>query len=833
MQPVTDAPSAGHVAASAETDASVKTITGSMSTVRIDPGQSGPAAEIAGGSTPPQTQTSPVRIEAKGSSAAARPLSHADRIRHDALVSGSQSTCLQLAKLPMTLREIDARVLNVHVGLLEGDLDAKRIDDAVDLFGALGKELCAPQFQKQGLGLWQRVLGEMGDESSLRAGVAWLHAARLYDAAGQPETALHAYGHALAILEQPQWQLDSPDDAKNLKEARRRQDELVPFDRIRLDVGQMLERQDVQGADKQLVKTLTRPLTPREQIQCLQMAGDIKVAQGVFQMAVHYYQASANRANERPDEFKAEADEAVAKREGLESKLDPAIVRQIAAACRGSQPTLDQLLLNAARQLNRDDHDLAARMLDGLIPRLMKRDPPSALIALSARRNVSIDLKDGQTTRLSLDLVQVYLGLGKSAEAAVYLLGVLSDANTTQWLSRGLLLARALFQSRGMGDVAQWCQAASLRALTPQDAATLDKHLTDLSLTAAQELREREQGMAAHALDLIIPRLSRRGDMKSALSALLDRRSISADLGDGHTTRLDLDLAHTYVRCNESANAAYCLLNALTDEKAMDWLSRSLKVAAPLFERHGIPGAVQWCQATSKRQLKNEDLQTIEGYLGHVLTRVVDDAARQAAAGQFDPLLKYAKDLVCNGISHVVPDVFNLVLSKHKEVDVDSLEQALSGHMKEIASPDEFNAISVQLRLAIADFDLREEDLPSAAWNLKRALDAELDEASLGACLACAGRIAAAAGEARSAVYFTEAARLCNTSSESAEGSSGDPQAQRGAAQLETKLTPEEVEAIRQEAGQVDPGSTQMMDAVHEMIEKVRLPQLVRINEEE
>jgi tetratricopeptide (TPR) repeat protein len=822
MQSVTDAGVAGACVAGAKPDANVGNIRESASTVHIDPGLSGRTAEVAGKSAPPQTPASAVRIEAKESPAAARPLSYADRSRHEGLVKLSIPTRLHLAELPVQLDLGTIMATRGNALLLQRYLDDGQGGPAVELFGAIGKPLCASQFQQDGLRLWQQVLQHMGDELSVRAGVAWLHAARLYDAAGRSEPAIQAYGQALAILGQFRWQLDSSDDIRSLAAARNRQDQLMPFERIRCAVEQALERGDVDGARKQLAKAMTRQLAPREQIQCLQMAGDIKAEQGLFELAVHYYQASVNRANEKPDEFKAEADEAAAKRDSAGSKLDPTIAERIVAACRGSQSTFDQLLLNTARQLKSEDYGVAARMLDGLIPRLTARHPPAALAALLSRRDISVSVNDGQTTRLNLKLANVYLRLGQSAEAALCLLSVFNDPKTTKWLPRGLQVAHALLLGRDMDEAAQWCQAAQARSSTSQDATTLEKHVTQMLLTAAEELEEDDRGAAAQLLDRFIPHLSRRGDMTSALCALLDRRKISAELQDGQTARFDLDLARAYLRAGERANAAYCLLSVLTDEKAMEWLLPSLKTAAPLFAKHGMVHAVQWCQAASKRQLVDEDRRTMGAYIGHVLACVTDDVVQQAAGGTFDPLLKHAQDLVSNGFPDGVPVVFKLVLSEGKDMDVVALEKALSDHVKVVTTPDQFNAISVRLRLALADLNLNGQDLPSAAENLGRALDmAQSDAALLGACLDCASRIADAAGDARNALYFGEAARLCDTGSSATQSSSADrEQAQRRMAQLESKLAPEAVDAIRRAA--VNAGSDGRMEAVYELIGRIR-----------
>jgi hypothetical protein len=671
MQRVTEAGSTSNTASTNTGDASIKK--SSSSQTHIDAASQAARTPAITGTSAPATTLS-VRL---GSQSEKR-LSYSDRIRHDSLVKGSQSTCLHLANLPVTLREIDLQVVRGHVSLLQRHLDEGRVGDAVDLFGALGKELCAPQLQTQGLHLWQQVLGHMGEDSSVPAGIAWLHAARLHDAADEPQPALHAYGRALGILQ--------PLGTASLKHVQERQRQLQSFETTLVEARQVLEHKDPHGAEKLLTnRALTLPRTLRREIQCLHLAGDIATARGSFQMAVHYYQAAANRASSKPEKFKAEADEAIAKRDGLRSKLDAQTVNAVAAACRDSQPTLDQLLLNAARHLQSEDCDAAARMFDDLIPRLLRRDVSSALSALLDRRNISVDVEDGQTARINLELVPVFVQLG------------------------------------------------------------------------------------------------------------------------------------------ESANAAFCLSNVLIDEEVMNWLPKSVKAAGALFEMHGMAGAVQWCEAASKRQLKDGDAQTLEGHIGNVLTMVADGAAGQAARGTFDPLLKYAKDLVDNGIADEVPNVFKAVLHAHKNIDAHSLEAALDDHLKGVAMWDDRNAISVGLRLAMADLEIEKQDLRSAARDLRRALELDLSSGSLlGECLDCAGRIAAAAGETRNAIYFVEAARLCDTGDEATDRRDDDKErAQELAAQLETKLLPEEVEAARNDANRWEPDSPEVQAAMVELIERV------------
>jgi hypothetical protein len=351
----------------------------------------------------------------------------------------------------------------------------------------------------------------------------------------------------------------------------------------------------------------------------------------------------------------------------------------------------------------------------------------------------------------------------------------------------------------------------------------LASHVADVLLPAAQGLAGNDPATAAHMFDHAIPHLLRRGDTASALGALLDRRSIATDTEDGHTARLNLDLVTIYIGLGESANAAFCLSNVLCDENAMNWLPQSLKASIALFERHGMADAVQWCQAVSSQQLKEEDVQTLDGHVSKVLSMVVGGVAEQAASGNFDPLLKYAEDLVGNGIPDEVPGIFKVVLQKHKHIDAHALEKALNTRIEDVTVWEDQNAISVRLRLVMADLGMEKQDLRSAAESLKRALELDLTQGSLlGECLDCAGRIAAAVGETRNAIYFTEVARLRDTGDEDTDRSVDDKErAGKLVAQLEAELPLEEVEAARRDANRFDTDAPEVQAAMVELIERV------------
>jgi hypothetical protein len=453
---------------SADPGAATGPIRPSPSKLVINPSGTGVAAAVR-----PMSQLSLEPGNATRALGQPSPMGDLDRSIHDQAVAQSDRSRFQ--ERPKSLDPRATARTRSRADLLERHLDCGRNDKAVILFGAIGGPL-ATAFAERGLALSERLLADIDQAPQSAKELALYSLAQLHEAKGDIPEAVNLYRRVLEMTNDPARRANlGADEIRNLDALH---DRLKKFNPSRL-----------------LMLSLAAPQawTPRLEIACLQLAGDISYEKGPLEAAARYYEACASRAAQHPDEF---AEELEAARESIKwprSELDVATYEKAVRAGqdhqtvlhdlrKDGQAVLDDFLLWAASD-RRPDYDAAttAKIYDRIIPRLMQRDDlKPAFDAIHARLD-GMEPNDPLAAKLSLQLADIFDKWEKYPDVIFLLQRVLSSEQALPHLGRCMKLAAGMLAWYGAdADAQRWCDEAATRAHLPDDMTSLADHLDDL-----------------------------------------------------------------------------------------------------------------------------------------------------------------------------------------------------------------------------------------------------------------------------------------------------------------------------------------------------------------